>query len=47
MMLFAANIEPGQVEAVDELLKELEDAEFNVLVCFGDEHRILTTLPGR
>ncbi len=44
MMLFAANTEPGQVEAVDEILKALEDAGFNVLVCFGDEHRILTTL---
>ena len=43
MMLFTSNLEEGQVEAVDTVIKALENEGFNVLPCFGSEHRILTS----
>ncbi len=43
MMLFASNLEEGQVETVDAIIEALENERFNVLPCFGDEHRILTS----
>jgi cobaltochelatase CobN len=43
MMLFASNLEEGQVEAIDTIINALENEGFNVLACFGDERRILTS----
>ena len=43
MMLFASNLEEGQIEAVDTIIKALENEGFNVLPCFGDEHLVLTS----
>ena len=43
MMLFTSNLEEGQVEAINAIIKALENEGFNVLPCFGSEHRILTS----
>lgn len=43
IMLYPSNLEEGQVKAVDAIIKTLEDEGFNVLPCFGSEHRILTS----
>ena len=42
IMVFSSNLEEGQVEAINAIIKALEHAGFNVLACFGSEYRILT-----
>ena len=42
LMLFAPSLVPGQVEAVNAIIRRLEQASFNVVPCFGKDRAILT-----
>lgn len=44
VMFYASQLEVGQVEALDYVIKELETAGFNVLACFGPETEIISRL---
>jgi cobaltochelatase CobN len=44
LMLFSSSLIPGQRQAVDTLIQEVEKAGWNVAVCFGRDEEVLTSL---